>query len=121
MDNDGDPDLVFSRLNERPVLLRNNLGQDSKWVGFELKGTRSNRDAIGAKVTVFSGTRRIVRWIIGGSSYLSSQDKRILVGLGRALEGSSVAAEIRWPSGSTQKLQKLELNRYHRISESPTP
>jgi hypothetical protein len=121
IDNDGDPDVVFTQLNERPVLLRNNIGQNSKWVGFELKGTRSNRDAIGAKVTVFSGKRRIVRWITGGSSYLSSQDKRILVGLGKAVEWSSVAAEIRWPSGSTQKLQKLELNRYHRISESSTP
>jgi hypothetical protein len=121
IDNDGDPDVVFTRLNERPVLLRNNVGQDNQWVGLELQGTRSNRDAIGAKITVFSGKRRIVRWITGGSSYLSSHDKRVLVGLGRAEVGSSVTAEIRWPGGAVQSFPRLAVNRYHRILEKPSP
>jgi len=121
IDNDGGTDVVFSQLNGRPILLRNNVGHDNKWVGFELKGTRSNRDAIGAKVTVSYGKRRIARWIVGGSSYLSSHDKRVVVGLGQTAEGNSVAVEIRWPNGAVQKLQKLELNRYHKISESSSP
>jgi hypothetical protein len=121
IDNDGDLDVVFTRLNGKPILLRNNVGQDNKWVGLELQGTRSNRDAIGAKITIFSGQRRIVRWITGGSSYLSSHDKRVLVGLGHAPVGTSVTAEIRWPGGTMQKLPKLELNRYHRILESRSP
>jgi enediyne biosynthesis protein E4 len=120
-DNDGDPDVVFTRLNGTPVLLRNDVGQENPWVGFELQGTRSNRDAIGAKITVIYGKRRIVRWITGGSSYLSSHDKRVLVGLGPASTGSSVSAEIRWPSGAVQRVPKLALNRYHRILESPSP
>jgi enediyne biosynthesis protein E4 len=120
-DNDGDPDVVFTTLNGAPVLLRNNVGQNNSWIGFELQGTRSNRDAVGAKITVFLGNRRIVRWITGGSSYLSSHDKRVLVGLGYLPATASVNAEIRWPTGALQKLPKLELNRYHRIKENSLP
>jgi enediyne biosynthesis protein E4 len=120
-DNDGDLDVVFTRLNGAPLLLRNNVGQDNHWVGLELQGSRSNRDAIGAKITIVAGKRRIVHWITGGSSYLSSHDKRVLVGLGRGSVGSSVSAEIRWPNGDVQRVPKLELNRYHRVLEIPSP
>src|SRR5207245_519772 len=54
IDNDGDPDIVFTTLNGPPVLLKNNVGQDSNWIGVSLQGTKSNRDAIGAKITVSS-------------------------------------------------------------------
>src|SRR5579864_1822905 len=120
-DNDGAPDIVFTTLNSAPVLLRNNVGQNNAWIGFELQGTASNRDAIGAKVTVLSGNRRIVRWITGGSSYLSSHDKRVLIGLGRIPAGVTVNAEIRWPNGETQSLSKLEPGRYHHVVEPSTP
>ena len=120
-DNDGDPDVVFTTLNGAPVLLRNNVGQSNNWIGFKLQGTRSNRDAIGAKITVFSGNRLIVRWITGGSSYLSSNDQRVLVGLLHLPVEASVNAEIGWPTGDLQKLPKLEPNRYHRIKESFLP
>jgi enediyne biosynthesis protein E4 len=120
-DNDGDPDVVFTTLNGPPVLLRNNVGQDNDWIGFDLQGTKSNRDAIGAKLSVFYGKRRAVRWITGGSSYLSSHDKRVLVGLGHLPAGTAVSAEIRWPSGVVEKLSNLEIRRYHRIKESTLP
>jgi hypothetical protein len=117
-DNDGDPDIVFTCLNERPVLLRNNVGQDNAWVGFELQGTSSNRDAIGARITVTSGERTIVRWITGGSSYLSAHDRRVIVGLGpKAGLGHTVRAEITWPDGSEQRLSNLALGRYHKVLE----
>lgn len=115
-DNDGDPDVVLTRLNGTPLLLRNNVGQDSSWVGFELQGTKSNRDAIGAKVTVIAGTRHFVRWIVGGSSYISSSDKRVLVGLGHS-NGEAVGVEVLWPSGARQKLSNLQVNRYLKIVE----
>jgi len=120
-DNDGDPDIVFTTLNGSPLLLRNNIGQDNDWIGFELQGTRSNRDAIGARITVFYAKRHVVRWITGGSSYLSSHDKRVLVGLGHLPAGTNVTAEIRWPSGTLQKLSKLEINHYHYIKEGALP
>jgi hypothetical protein len=114
-DNDGDTDAVFTTLNGRPVLLRNNAGQDNSWVGFSLQGTVSNRDAIGAKITVTSSGRTLTRWIVGGGSYLASQDKRVLVGLGSSAR--PVDADIRWPNGIVQHLSNLQLRRYHQIVE----
>src|SRR5436309_2790063 len=70
-DNDGATDLIFTCLNARPVLLHNNAGAENAWIGFQLVGTKSNRDAIGAKLTLRAGNRKLVRWITGGSSYLS--------------------------------------------------
>ena len=116
VDNDGDPDVVITRLNGTSMLLRNNVGQDSNWVGFELQGTKSNRDAIGAKITVTAGARRLVRWILGGSNYISSSDKRVLVGLGHA-QVKAVDVDILWPSGTRQKLSNLQVNRYLKIVE----
>jgi len=114
-DNDGDTDAVFTTLNGRPVLLRNNAGQENSWVGFSLQGTVSNRDAIGAKITVTSSGRTLTRWIVGGGSYLASQDKRMLVGLGSSAR--PVDADIRWPNGIVQHLSNLQLRRYHQIVE----
>jgi enediyne biosynthesis protein E4 len=116
-DNDGATDAVFTTLNGRPILLRNNIGQKNSWVGFELQGTASNRDAIGARITVLARERKIVRWITSGSSYLSSHDKRVVVGLGRLAPTANVNAEIRWPSGVSQNLARLVPGRYHRIFE----
>src|SRR5947209_19767326 len=81
-DNDGGIDIVLTCLNGKPILLRNNVGQSNSWIGFQLQGTKSNRDAVGAKITVSFSDRKLVRWITGGSSYLSSHDKRVIVGLG---------------------------------------
>jgi len=114
-DNDGDPDAIFTTLNGPPVLLRNNVGQDSSWVGFSLQGTVSNRDAIGAKITVNSSGRSLTRWIAGGGSYLAAHDKRVLVGLGPGAK--PVNADIRWPSGIVQHLSGLSSRQYHRLVE----
>ena len=116
-DNDGDADVVFTNLNSRPVLLRNEVGQNNHWIGLQLRGTKSNRDAIGARITVVAGDRRMTRWIVGGSSYASSSDTRVVVGLGRAKPPGSIAVEILWPSGVQQSLSKLPLNRYSLIQE----
>jgi enediyne biosynthesis protein E4 len=116
-DNDGAPDLVLTTLNGPPILLHNNLGHENSWIGFELQGTTSNRDAIGARITVLLQDSRLVRWITGGSSYLSSHDKRVLFGLGHFPADGSINAEIRWPNGNIQKLSKLQSARYHHIVE----
>jgi len=115
-DNDGGSDAVFTRLDEKPVLLHNNVGQNHSWVGFELQGTKSNREAIGAKISVDVGKRKLVRWVTSGASYLSSHDKRVVVGIpAKSLE--TVDAEIRWPSGTIQRLSGLKLKHYHKITE----
>jgi hypothetical protein len=100
------------------VLLRNNAGRDNQWIGFELQGTKSNRDAIGAKITVVIGDRRTVRWITGGSSYLSSHDKRVVFGLGPRTHAKTVSAQIRWPGGTLQELSDLKANHYYQVVET---
>jgi len=118
-DNDGAVDLIFTCLNSRPVLLHNNVGAENSWIGFQLVGTKSNRDAIGAKLILQAGSRRLVRWITGGSSYLSSHDKRVVFGLGKQ-PPESLDLQIRWPSGQTQNLSGMKPGRYHLIKE-PSP
>ena len=118
-DNDGAVDLIFTCLNSQPVLLHNNVGAENSWVGFQLVGTKSNRDAIGAKLTLHVSRRTLVRWITGGSSYLSSHDRRVVFGLGKE-PPKSVDLQIRWPSGQTQDLSSMKPGTYHLIKE-PSP
>ena len=115
-DNDGATDMIFTALDQRPVLLHNNVGARNSWIGFQLVGTKSNRDAIGAKLTLQSGERKLVRWITGGSSYLSSHDMRTIFGLGKQAPPLT-SFEIRWPNGQTQGVAGLEPNRYHVVRE----
>ena len=116
-DNDGAIDIIFTCLNSRPVLLHNNVGAENSWIGFQLMGTKSNRDAIGAKLILQAGNRRLVRWITGGSSYLSSHDKRVVFGLGKQAP-QSVDLQILWPSGQSQKLSGLKPGSYQLIREA---
>ena len=119
-DNDGDSDALLVRLNQRPLLLRNNRGQDSTWIGFRLEGARSNRDAIGARVEINWEKHKSVRWLTGGGSFLASHDKRLIFGLGQA-GPERVKATIQWPNGRRQHLAGLRTNRYHAIVEGKAP
>lgn len=114
-DNDGAVDVVFVSLNEAPVVLRNEAAAGRRWVGVRLRGTGSNRDAIGARVSLQSGGKRLVRWIAGGGSFLASHDRRVVFGLGSA--GAADELEIRWPSGRVQRVAGLAAGRYHEIVE----
>ena len=119
-DNDGRIDVIFTRLADTPILLHNTWTGGGAWIGLQLVGTRSNRDAIGAKVTIQAGSQQLVRWIEGGGSYLSSHDKRLIFGLGlHAL--NQVSAEIAWPSGQRQTVHGLAPGRYYKIRESTEP
>jgi hypothetical protein len=115
IDNDGDTDIVLAVLDAAPVLLRNN-GTRNRWLGLSLAGTKSNRAGLGARVVVTdsSGARQTFDATTAGS-YLSSNDPRILVGLGASNGVRSV--EIRWPSGSRQTLGAPALDRYHTVTE----
>jgi len=119
-DNDGSPDAIFTSIGDRPVLLRNDLGRQNSWIGVGLIGVKSNRDAIGAKLTLRVAERKLVRWVTGGGSYLSSHDKRVLFGLGNLPASHHVEIEILWPNGASQTATSLEINRYHRIREEVT-
>ena len=117
LDNDGWIDAAFVSLNGPPVVLRNQ-GAGDRWLGVRLRGTASNRDAIGARLTLQVGARRLTRWIAGGGSFLASHDRRALFGLG---SGASGELEIRWPSGLVQRVAGLAAGRYHDIEEPRRP
>ena len=116
--NDGAIDAIFTCIGDSPILLRNEVGQKNSWIGVQLTGVKSNRDAIGARLTLQVADRTLVRWITGGSSYLSSHDKRVLFGLGALPGDRTVDLEIQWPNGVAQKSPALSINRYHRIVET---
>ena len=114
-DNDGDLDLLVMNLNDVPTLLHNRGGNRGNWLGLELLGAESNRDAQGARVTLFAGGRAQVREVQRGSGYLSQNDGRVLFGLGAVEAVESV--EIRWPSGRVQVLQRPQIRRYLVVQE----
>ncbi len=98
LDNDGRLDAVVMAQNEPLIYLHNQTDNRGHFISLALEGTRSNRDGVGARVTIHAGGRRQVAQRYGGGSYQSAGDPRIHFGLGDATSVESV--EIRWPSGS---------------------
>jgi hypothetical protein len=96
-DNDGDLDVAINANNRPAVLLRNDGGNAAgHWITLRLVGVRSNRDALGAVVTLTAGGRRQVREVRSASSYMSQNDMRLHFGLGAATKVDGIA--IRWPT-----------------------
>jgi hypothetical protein len=114
-DNDGRIDLYLADSGGPAVLMHNETVTPNNWLRLELRGTKSNRDAVGARVTVHVGGRTLVRHKEGGGSYLAAHDPRLLVGLGPARAVERV--EIRWPSGAVQSVGPLDANRGYRVIE----
>jgi enediyne biosynthesis protein E4 len=115
-DNDGAVDVLVSVNNGAPLLLRNNACRGSHWLGLRLIGTRSNIDAIGAKVTWKSGDLLRHRSKVGGGSYLSSHDPRMVLGLGPRAQIDWL--EVEWPQpGARQRYTGLPIDRYITITE----
>ena len=114
-DNDGDADLLFVNNGQPAVLVRNDGGNQNAWLGLKLVGQKSNRDGVGAVLTLTTHRRKIFRERSGGGSYQAAHDPRIVFGLSQGEE--MISLEIRWPSGVVQTLQPLELRRYHTIQE----
>jgi hypothetical protein len=119
LDDDGDIDIVVNHRDEAPAILRNDTPGDNRWIRLELVGTRSNRDAIGSLVTVLAGSRTITRQRKGGGSMQSTNDPRLLIGLGRVDEVTRLT--IRWPSGTISTLEHLAPNVGYRIIEPRDP
>ncbi len=110
LDNDGDLDVVIAHKDDRPAILRNDTPRDGRhWIRLLLTGIRSNRDAIGAIVTVETKDLTIHRQRKSGTSMLCSNDPRLLIGLGDADRIDRLT--IRWPSGAETVLEDLEVDR----------
>jgi hypothetical protein len=114
LDNDGRTDIALNPMNEPVVLLRNRLDNGRHWLGVQLIG-RPYRDAVGARLELEFAGQKLVRAIKGGGSYLSSNDRRVVFGLGD--HGHVEQLTVRWPSGQRQTWHGLEIDRYWTLVE----
>ena len=104
-DGDGDPDVVITSNGGPAFLYRNDVLNGNRVIRFTLRGTKSNRDAIGAKVRVTAGGQRYSKMVKTGSSYLSQSELPLSFGLGAKAAVDRV--EIEWPSGGREELTSL--------------
>jgi hypothetical protein len=114
-DNDGDIDIVTNNRGDFPSLLRNDGGSANHWLTVQLVGTRSNRDGIGATLTITSEGFVHVEQAKGGMSYMSASDPRIHFGIGKRTKIDSL--EITWPSGQKDRLQNVSVDQIITVKE----
>jgi enediyne biosynthesis protein E4 len=115
--NDGAVDVLISVNNGPPVLLRNNAGAQNHWLGIKLVGKKSNIDAVGARIKYQAQDLKRSRMKVGGGSYLSDHDPRIVLGIGKRTKIDWL--EVKWPlpSGATERFADLPIDRYITIVE----
>ena len=115
-DNDGDIDIAVANMNGTPQLFRNDLSSGHHWVTFRTVGRESNRDGIGARITVTTGELRQVWEIKRTVAIYSCSDPRAHFGLGNVDRVESV--RVRWPSGKVQEFRDVTADRHYVIDET---
>ncbi|MEX2302521.1 MAG: CRTAC1 family protein [Bryobacterales bacterium] len=114
LDGDGSPEVVIVNMNLPPTLLRNEGARgNSVWV--RLEGVKSNRSAIGARVTLEAGGRRQMQEVLGGGGYFSQNEPALHFGLGETKAVDKL--EVRWPAGSVQTWEGLDANHKYVLTE----
>jgi hypothetical protein len=103
--------------NQRGPLLiyKNTVTPENQWIEFALEGTKSNRSAIGAQVTVFWNGQQQQQQVSGGSGFASQNQRRLHFGLGKFPKVEK--AFIRWPSGKSQTIENPAPNQLHVVKE----
>jgi hypothetical protein len=114
-DNDGDVDVIVNNMNATPDLFRLDLRGGAHWTTLKLVGTRSNRDAIGARVTLSGADGTQVQEVRGGGSYFSQNDLRVHFGLGQATRVDRIA--VRWPDGAEEQWTDVPIDRIVTLTE----
>lgn len=115
LDNDGALDLIITNLDESPTLLWNRVKPRRNFLTLTLEGTKSTRDAFGARVRLRTGTKWQLREVQGGGSYLSNSDARLHFGLGDTAQVDEI--QIRWPSGAVSVLRDVSANQFLTVRE----
>ena len=113
--NDGKLSAVISNMNAPASLLVNQVRSANHWIAIRTVGTKSNRDGIGARITVKVGSRSLVNEVRSGSSYISNSDMRVHFGLGTASKIDAV--EIRWPSGLLEQFSDVAVDSVATLKE----
>ena len=114
-DNDGKVDAFVVNLGAKGTLVHNVSTHTGHWIAIKLKGTKSNRDGIGARVEVSAGGKRWTSERVASSGYLSQDDDRMHFGLGAATTVDKLI--IHWPSGREQTLEKVSADRVLTVEE----
>jgi hypothetical protein len=114
--NDGNMDVVVGDIDGGPMILRNRGIPGRHWVSFELTGTKSNRLALNARITIVSGGMTQTDEVHSGGSYLSQNDLRLHFGLANATKIDKV--EIHWPSGHSEVLTNLAIDQHYSVIEA---
>lgn len=114
-DHDGDLDMVIGN-NSTPAVLLENQGDHGNWLVLELVGSRSNRQAVGARVTVTAGGKAQIREVLMGSSYLAQETLLLHLGLEEAQRVDEI--RVRWPTGQEEIYPGRTTNAYYRLRES---
>ncbi len=115
LDNDGDVDVIVNNVHDVPNLYRLDVGGGTTWAMLKLVGTRSNRNAIGARVTISAGGLTHVHEVRGGGSYYSQNDFRVHVGLGGAAKIDRVM--VRWPTGDEEIFRDVSIRTLVTLTE----
>ena len=113
IDNDGDIDIAISNNNGKADLLLNEGKPKGHWIGFQLEGKTCNREAIGSKLKIITDSGFQVAWVNPASSYLSSNDPRVLFGLGP--DEIVTSLEVQWPGFGKDLFENLTCNSYYKI------
>jgi enediyne biosynthesis protein E4 len=113
--NDGRMSVLINNVYAKPSLLVNTAHYRNHWVTFKTEGTRSNRDGIGAKISIKAGGRTLVDEVRSGSSYISQNDLRVHFGLG--LNSKIDGVEVRWLSGLVEHFDNLTIDAIHVLKE----
>jgi len=113
-DNDGRIDAVVTRINEKPLFLRNTGAAGNHWLGLKLEGRTANRDAIGALINIKTAAGEQWNQVTTSVGYASSSDVRVHFGLGAAARAT---VEVRWPGGKVQLVGDIEANRYLTVKQ----
>jgi hypothetical protein len=115
INNDGNVDMVILNVGEPPSLLLNHNASPNHRVLFKLVGTKSNKAAIGARVTVKAGSLVQIDEVRGGASYISQNDLRLHFGLGS--NGKMSEVSIHWPKGEAETLRDVSADYIYTITE----
>ncbi|HET9524957.1 MAG TPA: CRTAC1 family protein [Pyrinomonadaceae bacterium] len=114
--NRGVLDVVVANQKGPLLIYKNNVTPENKWIEFELEGSASNRSAIGAEVRLFWNGRQQVQHVSGGSGFCSQNQRRLHFGVGKNPQLEK--AEIRWPSGKVETIEKPSAGQTYKIKES---
>jgi hypothetical protein len=115
-DHDGDLDVLVTSNHGPAKLFRNEGGNANHWARFMLRGTKSNRSALGAVVRIESASGKQWQTVHSGSSYCSQSELALTFGVGR--DSTISAVEVVWPSGTRQRFSNVKVDTHYAIDES---